>query len=92
MSFCFCSPQDRFSKKKAHAIIEGRMTKDNFITVHTDNSKKLKYEEITGLAKDILNNAMPHGVPNVRAYVDSVEHKSTPEVGNVKLPWWFTGV
>jgi len=92
LSFCFCSPLDIFSKKKAHAIIEGRMEKGNSITVNTEGPEKLKYEEIANIAKDVLNDAMPYGVPNVRAYVESVEHKSTPEVGNVKLPWWFTGI
>jgi len=92
MSFCFCSPKDRFSKKKAHAIIEGRMSKGNSVLANIDGLNKMKYEEITSVAKDILNNAMPYGVPNVKGYVDSVDHKSAPEVGNVKLPWWFSGV
>ena len=87
MSFSFCSPNDRFSRKKAHAILDGRMDNDQVVVANTE-VKFLKYEEITKIAREFLNNSI-EGWKDPKEFTVNNNYKKHKTVGGVNLPWWF---
>jgi hypothetical protein len=91
MAFAFCSPNDRFSKKKAHLIISGRVNKQDTIKLN-GITEQTRYEKIVLLAKEALNDVMPKGVANVHEYVMAHKHEAVPTIADTKLPWWFSGI
>ena len=54
ISTSFCNPQDRFSKKRAHKIIEGRMNVGKFMKIITD--KLPTYEDMLRMVYAELNH------------------------------------
>ncbi len=52
--FSFCSPKDNFSKKKARAIISGRVAKQKKIVFEAKEDNP-RYKEISKLIKNCLN-------------------------------------
>ena len=88
MSFAFCSPEERFSRKKAHTILNGRMQNDQVVTANTQE-KPMKYEEVTAMVRDFINAIAPN---DIKAYSNNHKYKKHASVGGVNFPWWFTEV
>lgn len=80
-SVAFCSPGDHFSRKKAHAIIQGRFNKGQFEKVSTGNvttdtrSYELAVNAITTCIADSVN--------------DVSDDRYIGVVSNVHIPRWF---
>ena len=56
VSTSFCNPKDRFSKKKAHRIIEGRMKANKVMKIITD--KPPTYEDMLDVVLTELNDPL----------------------------------
>lgn len=100
----FCSPADIFSKKKARAIIVGRILKGLQKTEEENESVDLGYEVLE--AKDTLFSDMSYeGITQVirEALNERVTDLTTDELkrlapedrtrfASVCIPYWFEGV
>lgn len=73
----FCNPKERFSKKIAHKIINGRMDAGHIIKLVDVSETPPKYEEMVKLIKDELNHPLTISVGTFAM---------------VQLPSWFAGV
>ncbi|MBV5346778.1 hypothetical protein JZU46_00950 [bacterium] len=98
----FCSKDDPFSKKRTQDVIFGRLVKNKFADIKTPNDESfigMKYEEIIGVIKDIVNDEYHAQVDpannnfaNVGEFVKANNYKIFPAFAGVSLPWWFDGI
>ncbi len=95
LSFCFCSPLDSFSRKKARMAITGRINSEIAANVAIAKNIVPTYEVVTNTIRDFINEALPDAdfadvkAVAVAANFNPEEH---PTIAGVNLPWWFKGV
>jgi hypothetical protein len=91
----FCNPVDRFSRKRAHAIIKGRLENNTKITIK-DIKERPKYSDVVNYVVEMMVDALSvlHfelGSTNTLKdmVAKGIDEKTYPKVAGVKIPIWL---
>jgi hypothetical protein len=85
----FCNPNDRFSRKRARSIIDGRIKKNTKTTI-SGVEEAPKYSDVVNHVVKMTKEVIPDD-PDVLAEMvaDGGTDDNYPKVAGVKIPMWL---